>query len=45
MFGYLCDGEIFEYVDCKVIDFGYLDGCGLEIVWVKLKVDVFFIYV
>ncbi|HBF30115.1 murein transglycosylase A [Rhizobium sp.] len=36
---------IFPYPDRKAIDQGALDGRGLEIVWAKAKVDVFFVHV
>jgi membrane-bound lytic murein transglycosylase A len=44
-FARLRDGLIDAYPDRRAIDQGYLEGRGLEIVWAKSKVDLFFVHV
>ena len=44
-FARLHDGVIDAYPDRRAIDQGYLEGRGLEIVWAKSKVDLFFVHV
>ena len=44
-YGLLEDGSIKEHPDRDAIDKGVLDGQGLELFWLRNKIDAFFIHV
>ena len=44
-FGRLLDGRITEYYDRNEIESGALDGRGLELFWLRSRVDAFFIHI